>query len=318
VDTGGSASETPTLGNAGGTLVHASLMAIMHAHATAWQFEKISPLDRLASQSGAKRLKADNDIAASVGSAISASGAIYYMAFLSRQPVDGRFHRIGVFVSSRSVRLHARPGYYARLQNERQTTSSNTSEGEDLGVLLTRAQQAMESGDFPNLAKALEGITRKLPDRPDIWFNLGVAYFNSQNPAAAVEAFQRSLALSPEDRAAGLMLSRAFTAAGNADAAAETLQALRSRHPLDLELLIQLGRVYEAASQPGKAYQVYRSALDVTSAPPMDFYLLLIRTAALLGRRSEAGVFIGDYLAHGGEESSIESWKHMIEGDSRE
>jgi Ca-activated chloride channel homolog len=318
VDTGGSASETPTLGNAGGTLVHASLMAIMHAHATAWQFEKISPLDRLASQSGAKRLKADNDIAASVGSVISASGAIYYMAFLSRQPVDGRFHRIGVFVSSRSVRLHARPGYYARPQNEPRTASSSASEGEDLGVLLTRAEQAMKSGDFPNLAQALEGLTRKLPNRPDLWFNLGVAYFNSQNPAAAVEAFQRSLALSPEDRTAGLMLSRAFTAAGNADAAAETLQALRSRHPLDLELLIQLGRIYEAASQPGKAYQVYRSALDVTSAPPMDFYLLLIRTAALLGRRSEAGVFIGDYLAHGGEESRIESWKRMIEGDSRE
>jgi VWFA-related protein len=315
VDTGGSAVETSMMGSTGGTLVHAPLMPIMNAHASASQFEKVFPLDRLASQSGAQRLKADNNVAASIGSAVSASGALYYLAFMSRQPVDGRFHKIGVFVSSRSVRLHARPGYYARRQGEDRAAPKGAVDDGDLSVLLSRAEQAMKSSDFPGLADALEGLTRKLPNRADLWFNLGVAYFNSQNPVAAVEALQRSLALSPGDRASVLMLARAFAAAGNAEAAAEALQALRNRYPLDLELLMQLGRVYEAASQPGKAYQIYRSALDVTSSPPMDFYVLLIRTATLLGRRAEAGVFVVDYLERGGDKSLIESSKRLIEND---
>ncbi len=45
----------------------------------------------------------------------------------------------------------------------------------------------------------------------------------------------------------------------------------------------------------GSAYELYRSLLDFGTAPPLDTYLLLIRTSAALGRYAETAVFIDDY-----------------------
>ena len=81
----------------------------------------------------------------------------------------------------------------------------------------------------------------------------------------------------------------------------------------DLDLLIQLGRAYEAASQPAKAYDVYRSVLDAASSLPLDFYVLLLRTSTLLRRFPEARIFLQDYRERGGPESRIETWARQIE-----
>jgi tetratricopeptide (TPR) repeat protein len=163
----------------------------------------------------------------------------------------------------------------------------------------------LKNGDYPKVASALESLVKMFPARVDLWFNFGLAQYNAKNALGAVEAFQRALALSPEDRTVGLMLSRSFVAAGNTDAAADTIQDMRRRNPLDLALLLQLGKVYEAGSQPARAFAVYRSALDITAAPPLDFYLLLIRMSALLKRSTETTILISEYLARGGEEGKV-------------
>jgi VWFA-related protein len=313
VDIGGADSETsiadPTLGalNQVPQITH-----MMEAHATASQFEKSSALDTLSLGSGAKRVRADNDIAAAVNSAFSSSGALYYLSFLSRQPADGRYHRIAVSVSSRSVRLRARQGYYARPETERVSMPASGASNEEVSAALARADEAMKSHDYAAVANALEGLKWKFQDKPDFWYNLGVAYFNLKDSLKAAEALEQAWALSPEDRMTGLMLSRAFAAAGNDDAAVQTLQTMRSRNPLDLELLIQLGRVYEAASKPAQAYEVYRSALDLSPVLPLDLYVVLIRTSALLGRYPEAGIFADEYRRRGGAEEVITPWTRLI------
>jgi predicted Zn-dependent protease len=289
----------------------------MEAHVTASQFEKSSSLDTLSLGSGSKRVKADNAIAAAVDSAFASSGALYYLAFLSRQPADGRYHKIGVFVSSRSVRLHARQGYYARPQTERASAPASGASNEEVSAMLARADEAMKNHDYAAAAGALEALKWKFQDKPDFWYNLGVAYFNLKDALKAAEALQQAWALSPDDRMTGLMLSRAFAAGGNDDAAVQTLQTMRSRNPLDLELLIQLGRVYEAASQPAKAYEVYRSALDLSPALPLDFYVVLIRTSALLGRYAEASIFISEYRSRGGPEEIITPWTRLMRRTSK-
>jgi Flp pilus assembly protein TadD len=116
----------------------------------------------------------------------------------------------------------------------------------------------------------------------------------------------------PEDKAVGAALSRALVAAGFRSAALETLQMVAHKHPKDLDLLIQLGRIYEADSRTKDAYQAYRRVLDITLAPPLDVYVLLTRTSMRLGRGTEAGLFISDYLARGGQESSIDQWRNAL------
>ncbi len=319
VDIGGTGSESTAAGPAVGALALAPQVQVplMEAHATEWQFEKSTSLDTLSMGSGGKRVKSDNDITAAVGSAMSSTGAFYYLAFLSRQPTDGRYHKISVFVPSRSVRLHARPGYYAKPSVDAVGAPAGGGSNEEVNALLARAEEAMKNNDYAAVAKSLEALKWKFADKWDFWYNLGVAYFNLKDSLKAVEAFQQAWALSPDERATGLMLSRAFAAAGNSDAAAETLQSMRLRQPLDLELLLQLGRVYESDSQPAKAYDVYRSALDISPAPPLDFYIVLIRTAALLQRIEETRVFVNDYRSRGGSEDRIAAWTHLLERHSK-
>ncbi len=314
VDIGEADSEIPVAEAAAGFLAQSPQLQtpLLEAHATAWKFEKSASLDALSLGSGSRRVKADNDIAASVDSAFASGGALYYLAYLSRQPADSRYHRISVTVSSRSVRLHARAGYYARPQTERIAAPASGASNEEVNAILARADEAMKNRDYASAAGALEALKWKFQDKPDFWYNLGVAYFNLKDALKAAEALQQAWTLSPEDRATGLMLSRAFAAAGNIDAAIQTLQALRSRNPLDLALLMQLGRVYEAASQPAVAYEVYRSALDLSPELPADFYVVLIRTSALLGRSAEAGIFIDEYRRGGGGEDAIAPWTSLI------
>ncbi len=318
VDIGGVVSEAPEAGPVAGAIMQApQLPQLLEADATGWKFEKSSSLDVLSLGSGSKRVKADNDIAGSVNSAFASSGALYYLAYLSQQPADGRYHRIGVTVSSRSVRLRARPGYYARPEMDRVSAPSSGTSNEEVNALAARAEEAMKNRDYAAAAKALEALKWKFQDQPDFWYNLGIAYFNSKDPAKAAEVLQQAWALAPEDRATGLTLARALAAAGNNDAAVQTLQTMRARNPLDLELLIQLGRVYEAASQPAMAYEIYRGALDLSPSLPLDYYVVLIRTSALLGRHAEAVIFVAQYRSRGGAEEIIAPWTRLIRKPSK-
>jgi VWFA-related protein len=319
VDIGGAGSEMPVADLAAGTIGGDPQLQtpLLEAHATAWRMEKSASLDTLSTGSDSRRVKADNDIAATVDSAFSSSGALYYLAYLSRQPADGRYHRIGVTISSRAVRLRARQGYYARPEAERASAPASGASDAEVNAMLARANDAMKNKDYAAAAGALEALKWKLQDKPDFWYNLGLAYFNLKDAPKAAEALQQAWVLSPEDRMTGLMLSRAFAAAGNGDAAIQTLQTMRSRNPLDLELLIQLGRVYEAASQPAAAYEVYRGALDLSPALPLDYYVVLIRTSAILGRYAEAGIFILQYRSLGGTEEPIAPWMRLLRHPSK-
>jgi len=151
----------------------------------------------------------------------------------------------------------------------------------------------------------------EIPDNAGFLVQLGVAYFNLKDALKARTRSQQAWALSPEDRMTGLMLSRAFAAAGNEDAAVQTLQTLRARNPLDLELIIQLGRVYEAASKPAQAYEVYRArwtsvrhCRGLLRRPHSNFRA----SGSLSGSRHLCGCL----PSRGGTEETIAPWTRLI------
>lgn len=153
---------------------------------------------------------------------------------------------------------------------------------------------------------------RRFPDQPNLWYNLGAARLNSGDPARAVDALQRAFALAPDDRVVGMSLARALAADGHGEAGADVLSALIRRSPRDSGLFMELGRVYESDGLPEQAHQAYRSVLDLSSSPPLDLYLLLVRTSMNLGRRIEAELFIEDYLKRGGETGKIDVWRRQL------
>ncbi len=274
------------------------LMSILTAHAHDWRMERQSPLSQLAAETGGRFLHSTNDLAAAGDRLIRTRGRLYYLGFISRQTADGLYHSVRVSVSQPKARVYSRRGYFAGRHSEAEGPAESPS-GESWEALLARANAARAGGDMKGLAAALEPLTRRFTDQPQLWYSLGAAHFKLGNFERAVGALQQAFALSPADRAIGLSLSRAFVAAGYRSAAAETLRLMARRLPQDIELLMDLGRAYESNSRIDDAYQVYRHILDLKLTPPPDIYLLLTRTASRLGHHVEAEIFVNDYLSLG-------------------
>lgn len=290
------------------------LQPIIERYAYEWQHAKESLLNQLAAETGGRFSRGTNDVATAAGSALRSMGQLYYLGYLSRQPPDGRYHRIRIAASLPGARIHARDGYFARPRDAAKNGPEAGGAEEPWDVLLARATEASRAGDASQLASALEKLVLKLPDQASLWYNLGVARLQLGIPSRAVEALQRAFVLSPENKTIGSTLARALVAAGFREAAADVTELMIQRHPHDVELIMQLGRVFEADGRTEQAYRVYRRALDYTLLPPLDLYVLLTRTASRLGRRVEADVFIRDYDARGGDPSAIESWRRRRTG----
>ncbi len=288
------------------------LIALLHEHARAWRMDRQSPLSQLAVETAGRFMNSTNDLAGAADKLIGSRGRVYYLGFVSQQSTDGRFHPIRVTVSIPDARVHARKGYFAGRPAEPE--AAEAAPGETREALLARAVAAQKAGDMQGFAAAVEPLAARYPGQADLWYGLGIAYFKLGNHQRATEVLQRAFALAPDERPVGLLLSRALTAAGYRQAAAETLQIMARRRPQDVALLIDLGRVYESDSRVAEAYRLYRQVLDLTPALPIELYVLLARTSAQLGRRVEAEIFIGDFLALGGSAAEVEPWQKQVAG----
>jgi len=60
----------------------------------------------------------DLALAGAAAAVIRTGGRIYYLAYVSRQPADGRFHGIRVTGSAPGVQVHARKGCYTGRGND--------------------------------------------------------------------------------------------------------------------------------------------------------------------------------------------------------
>ncbi len=285
------------------------LTSLLLQHNDGLSLEQKSSLTRMAEKTGGRFFHSTNDLAGSAAVAARTTGRIFYLGYLSTQPADGRFHQIRVTTSERSVRLHARKGYYAITRGAAQAASETGTEEEDWGAVLKLAAEGLAAGNTPIVIQSLEKLTARFPDEAGLWYNLGAAYLKENNAEAAIERLQKGFALAPGDREIGTTLARALVAGGYTDAAADTLVSLLRRYPGDAELFLNLGRVYEAASRTAEAFQVYRSMLDMRAALPIEVYLALTRTSLSLGRKVEGALFIRDYLENGGDPSSVRPWQ---------
>jgi len=288
------------------------LEQLFYEHASGWKQEKESPLHQLASETGGRFLHGTNDLVTAAGSAIRATGELYYLGYLSKHPPDGRFHGIRVTTSSASVQVHTRRGFFSGRQNDAETLTAFSPSGEIWASVMAGADMAGRAGDWRQVAVALEQLVRRFPNEADYWYNLGSAHLNLHNSRRAIEVLRNAFSLSPNDREIGLQLARAFLEARYTESAAQTLRLMVKKRPPDMGLLLYLGRVYEADSKRREALQIYRQALELAPTPSMELLLLLIRTSAQLGHKIEAGIYIDDYVARGGAEVSIEEWRRMV------
>ncbi|HYK91654.1 MAG TPA: VWA domain-containing protein [Acidobacteriota bacterium] len=295
------------------------LQSILERHSQDWQHSKDSTLNQLGAETGGRFVHNTNDLVAASSTALRSIGQLYYLGYLSQEPPDGRYHRIRISTSLMAgARVHARTGYYARPHNDPVGDGGEAaaSAEESWDILLDRAREASRAGDVALLAATLEKLVRKFPDHAGLWYNLGAARLQLRDAPRAVEALQRALALSPGDKLIGSTLARGLVAAGYRDAASDLMELMIQKHPADIDLIIQMGRIFEADGKTEQAYRVYRRALDCTLVPPLNLYVLLTRSAWLLGRNLEADLFVRDYRARGGDPAVIDSWRQTPGGSA--
>ena len=162
-----------------------------------------------------------------------------------------------------------------------------------------RAQALAERGRFLDLLadlRAAERVTAEaaeLGQVPAVWAALGTLRMRMDQPAAAIEAYGRALALTPDDPQMRYLHARALWLSGRADEASSEIRALLSDHPDHGAAWAVLGRLRAAAGDASGAQEAYRNA--VRGDPEnVEARLMLSRAAMVAGDRNEAVRLLGE------------------------
>ena len=139
-----------------------------------------------------------------------------------------------------------------------------------LGLAEAKDKSTSESG-VEHLQKA---IVKYAPAEPEFDYELGHAYADLGNRAAAIRWFQEALRKKHDYSAAAKELAVALLAEGQAARAAEILQQAIAASPTDDQLLANLGNVYLRLGQAAKARQVLERTLSANPDLPQAENLL--------------------------------------------
>jgi tetratricopeptide (TPR) repeat protein len=117
--------------------------------------------------------------------------------------------------------------------------------------------------------KTLEGIVANDPTNRNAWAELGHNYFDSDQPVKAIEAYDKALALGPDDPNILTDQGIMFRRLGQYDRAVENLSKAAALDPKHPQSLFNLGVVYRYDLQDfRKAKEVWDRYLVINPSGP--------------------------------------------------
>ena len=125
------------------------------------------------------------------------------------------------------------------------------------------ARRAQQAGDFAAAVREYGILVRQLPDVAEAHSNLGVAYFFNRQPAEAIAAFDKALALKPDLVPALLFSGIAHHDLSHTAKAIERLEAAVKLSPADPLARTSLGFSYSAAARFAEAAEQFRQAAQL-------------------------------------------------------
>lgn len=197
-----------------------------------------------------------------------------------------------------------------------------------LNDLLDEAQAALDKNDYPAAIPPLQKFIAEKPDvayahfqlayaytalkrsdeaqaeyekcvaldpkMPEAQLNLGVLLLE-KDPAAAVAPLRKAVELLPSQSRPRYLLGVAQERSGDLHGAAESFEGASRLDPKDVDLLIQLGRLYLKNGRPADAEQKFHTALGLDSKSPPALQGLALSLDA--GKKPGAADAFRDYLA---------------------
>lgn len=130
-------------------------------------------------------------------------------------------------------------------------------------------QQAAPVADLQQTIKMLEGIVGKDPANRNAWAELGHAYYDSDQPVKSIEAYDKALALGPDDPNILTDQGVMFRRMGWYDRAIDNFSKAHAIDPRHPQSLFNLGVVYRYDLQDfRKAKAVWGKFLETHPTGP--------------------------------------------------
>jgi tetratricopeptide (TPR) repeat protein len=139
---------------------------------------------------------------------------------------------------------------------------------------LNKAIEFVEKEDWPGLIKHALRWTKAHPEDASAWYNLGVAYGESNQPAKAIEAYQQALRINPESDRAWCSLGFVFDDTKQLAQAIEAYQQSLRINPETEIAWFSLGNAYNNSNQLPKAIEAYQRALRINPEHAVAWYNL--------------------------------------------
>ncbi len=161
----------------------------------------------------------------------------------------------------------------------------------------------LAQGDLTGAAFAFEKITEADSENPDGWVNIGRVRVQEGNDAAAEQAIQHALSLSPHLARAHYFYAKALRNEGRYEEAMTHLREVLAQYPDDRVVHDDLGRILFLERRYTEAIRELRTTLSIDPEDlEANYNLMLCYTG--LGQRETAGEFEKRYLRFKADEAS--------------
>ena len=169
------------------------------------------------------------------------------------------------------------------------------------GLRDLQARTAMWAGDWRAATERFEELARGHAGDPELWRALGEAYHRMANEAEEARAWQKYLALRPDDDQARLWLARSFSRSDSpakAEAQYRTLLATGRAAP---NVMLEAARWFESQGELRDAITQYLDAMRASKKTDPELYLRLARLHRWTQQPDDAVAWYRAFLADSGK-----------------
>jgi len=193
--------------------------------------------------------------------------------------------------------LHVLPANAPQPPAQVRLDSNDWTRWNDFGIGL------LLQGDLKGAVNAFKKITEVAPQNPDGWVNMTRARFQEGNLAAAKEADDKALAISPSLARANFFYAKILRNQGKYDEASEHLKIVIAQYPRDRVVYDELGRILFLQRRYTDAIHEFEATLSIDPEDlEANYNLMLCYTG--LGQSGRAADFQKRYLRFKADESA--------------
>ena len=181
-----------------------------------------------------------------------------------------------------------------------ETASKNASSPEVVSGTVEDGEAMIERSDFAGAEALFRGLAERSPSDPKVFYYLGLSERNLGNFAAAVSAYEKSLALAPDLMDARINLGLTLLDLGQLDRAEKELKVYLDASPDDADAQFNYGLVQESMGHLDEAQSHYEKAAMLDPEDPSPLFGLG-DVARARGKREKALSYYTDAEKLNGE-----------------